>query len=78
MANICIVEDDQNHAYALQEKVKAIGHTVQKICVSFEAALQTIKQSTPNIILLNIYLQYDNEGIQLAQVIKSFSSIPII
>ncbi|WP_298517104.1 LytTR family DNA-binding domain-containing protein [uncultured Kordia sp.] len=78
MAKICIVEDDQNHAYALQEKVKAIGHAVQQICTTFEEALQAIQQNIPDIILLDINLQNDNEGIQLAKVIKSFSSIPII
>ncbi len=78
MAKICIVEDDQNHAHALQEKVKAIGHTVVQICATFEAALLAIKQNTLDLILLDINLQHDNEGIQLAKVIKSFSSIPII
>jgi DNA-binding LytR/AlgR family response regulator len=78
MASICIVEDNPNHAYALQQKVHAIGHTVQHICDTFEAALSVIKQHTIDVILLDINLQKDNEGIQLAQVIKSFSSIPII
>lgn len=78
MANICIVEDDQNHAYALQEKVKAIGHTVLKICATFEEALQAINQNKPDVILLDINLKNDNAGIQLAKVITSFSSIPII
>jgi DNA-binding LytR/AlgR family response regulator len=78
MANICIVEDDPNHAYTLQEKVSAIGHSVQHICHTFQEALQVIKQHTIDVILLDINLQQDHEGIQLAQVIKSFSSIPII
>ncbi len=78
MANICIVEDDQNHAYALQEKVKAIGHTVFKICATFEEALQVININKPDVILLDINLKNDNDGIQLAHVIKSFSTIPII
>ncbi|QHI37409.1 Transcriptional regulatory protein ZraR [Kordia antarctica] len=78
MANICIVEDDQNHAYALQEKVKAIGHTVLKICATFEEALRIIKKNIPDVILLDINLKNDNDGIQLAHAIKSFSTIPII
>ncbi|MGH1387414.1 LytR/AlgR family response regulator transcription factor [Kordia sp.] len=78
MAKICIVEDDQNHAFALQEKVKAIGHTVQQICATFEDAILAIKKNIPDVILLDINLKHDNDGIQLGQVIKSFSSIPII
>jgi DNA-binding LytR/AlgR family response regulator len=78
MAKICIVEDDQNHAYALQEKVKSIGHTVLKICTTFEEALLVIKKNIPDVILLDINLKNDNDGIQLAHAIKSFSTIPII
>ncbi|MBC8755285.1 response regulator transcription factor [Kordia sp. YSTF-M3] len=78
MANICIVEDDQNHAYALQEKVKAIGHTVLKISATFEEALLAIKTNKPDVILLDINLKNENDGIQLAHAIKSFSTIPII
>ncbi|MEM6684478.1 MAG: response regulator transcription factor [Bacteroidota bacterium] len=78
MANICIVEDDSNHAFTLQEKVKAIGHSVHSICTTFEEVIQIVQENSPDLILLDINLQTDYEGIHIAQVVRRFSSIPII
>lgn len=75
-AKILIVEDEVLIAEYLQNILKSNGYHHTKIVHTEAEAYEKINSFSPNIILLDINLEGNNEGIVVAQNIAS--SIPII
>jgi two-component system response regulator HydG len=70
MAKILIVEDQFIEAHNLQLILERAGYEVCTIADSVVLALQVIKQEQPDMILLDIQLQGDLTGIDLAQTLN--------
>lgn len=78
MARIFIVEDNDIHLKTLESKVKLLGYQIAGTAKRAIDALSKIKKTDLDVILLDINLNGDNDGIPLANQIKEFSNIPII
>ena len=77
-ANILIVEDELLIAKNTANKLKKIGYNVLKIVPSGQAALQFIQQQKPDLILMDVVIKGEIDGIETATRIKSTLDIPII
>jgi PAS domain S-box-containing protein len=77
-AKILVVEDEWIIANAIQISLKRMGYTVTGIVSSGEKAITKIEKSMPHLVLMDIVLQGDIDGIELADKIKDKFNIPVI
>ena len=77
-ANILIVEDELLIAKNTANKLKKIGYNVLKIVPSGQAALQFVQQQKPDLILMDVVIKGEIDGIETATRIKSTLDIPIV
>ncbi|MBD2207739.1 response regulator [Calothrix sp. FACHB-1219] len=75
---IMIVEDDYSLALNMQDILECWGYTVIDIANSGELAIKKAYQLQPNLILMNIRLYGEIDGIQAAEEIWHNLQIPII
>ena len=78
MTRIYIVEDNLNHLDLLRLKVESIGHEVVGSSQTSINALANIQSKNPDVVLVDINLNGDNEGISLAHEIKEFTDAAVI
>ena len=75
---IIVVEDDEITALNLNLSLKKQGYDVVAICDNEAQAKQKISALMPNLILIDISLQENNDGIELAKVVKQEYNLPFI
>ena len=76
--NILIIEDSVSFALELEMKLIQLGHTVVGPAIdNAQDALEVIKNTSPDLIMMDIHLKGQERGTELAERIKYFS-IPII
>ena len=76
--NILIVEDERIIAIDLQRRLEKFGYHVTAIAATGAQALESIEAELPDIILMDIMLAGDMDGIQTAQIVKERHEIPVI
>ncbi|HEY9246130.1 MAG TPA: response regulator, partial [Candidatus Methanoperedens sp.] len=62
----------------LQNRLKRMGYSVPSIASSGEEAIKKAKENRPDIVLMDIVLQGDMDGIEAAEKIRSLFDIPVI
>jgi signal transduction histidine kinase/DNA-binding NarL/FixJ family response regulator len=77
-ASILIVEDDRSTALLLQHHVRLSSFDVSGIAMSGDEALAACERDRPNVVLMDIALSGDMDGIQAAELIRSRFNIPVI
>jgi PAS domain S-box-containing protein len=75
---ILIVEDSFIVAFHLQSTLEGEGYSVLGTCDSGEAAIAFIKNQKPDLVLMDIMLTGQIDGIQTAGIIKEKYSLPVI
>jgi DNA-binding LytR/AlgR family response regulator len=75
---ILIVEDEMIIGANIALQLTNLGYDVLGIIPRAEEVLIQIRQTLPDILLLDIYLKGDLDGIELAHVIQKEFKIPII
>jgi len=75
---VFIVEDNEEHLASLRSKIALLGYETIGTCRSSIGALDKIKKAGPDIVLLDINLHGDNEGIHLANKIGQSCNASII
>lgn len=76
--NVLLVEDEQIMALDLKEKLEAMGFVVSAVTDSGEQAFSMAGQAHPDLILMDILLKGENDGIETAGKIRENFNIPII
>jgi len=76
--NIIIVEDDEITALNLNLSLQKHGYRVLAICNNTKEAKTKIEKYKPDIVLLDISLEDENDGIELAKCIGTQCNIPFI
>jgi light-regulated signal transduction histidine kinase (bacteriophytochrome) len=76
--NILIVEDEGVLAFQLALDLERMGHTVAGIYASGEEALQGMETARPDLVLIDIKLQGEIDGIETAGHMHQRYGIPII
>ncbi|WP_456462020.1 LytR/AlgR family response regulator transcription factor [Lutibacter sp.] len=75
---ILIVEDEPIIASDIEMSLEEIGYEVVGIEEDAESALQSIKNNKPDLVLLDINLDRDMDGIILAEEINLHFNIPFV
>jgi two-component system, response regulator PdtaR len=75
---IFIVEDESILALGLKKKLEKLGYTVTDIAASGEETIDKIAKNTPDLILMDIVIKGDMDGIETAEKLKESLSIPVI
>ena len=75
---ILIVEDEMIIAYDIQMTLESLGYDVTGIACNADEALQLINENRPDLVLLDINLEGDTDGIMLAEDINYSFQIPFI
>lgn len=77
-AKILVVEDEGLTAMELQRKLKTWGYDVPSFAFSRKDAVKKAKEIKPDLILMDIMLKGQGDGIDAANEIKNIRDIPII
>jgi signal transduction histidine kinase len=75
---IQIVEDETIIAMEVEDRLKTIGYEVTSISASGEEAIVKAEQDNPDLILMDIVLQGNVDGIEAAERIRTSMDIPIV
>lgn len=77
-AKILVVEDEGLTAMELQRKLKTWGYDVPSFAFSRKDAVKKAKEIKPDLILMDVMLKGQGDGIDAANEIKNIRDIPII
>jgi PAS domain S-box-containing protein len=77
-ANILIVEDERLVAGYLADSLVTLGYAVSGIAASGEEALRRAEEKCPDLALLDIKLQGEMDGVDLARAMRARFDIPVI
>ncbi len=75
---VLIVEDEGIVALSIRETLKKLGYVVTGICATGEDAIQKTGETLPDVVLMDIHLKGDMDGISATEKISSLYDIPVI
>lgn len=77
-ATILVVEDDINVAAVLEARLESFGYKVCDIARTGQKAIEGQNRHEPDLVLMDILLEGDMNGIEAAEQISAKSEVPII
>ncbi len=77
-AKILIVEDEAIIAMKIESSLQNLGHEVTSIVDTGEKAIEKADKDKPDIILMDIRIKGEMDGIAAAEIIRTQFQIPII
>ena len=77
-ARIMIVEDEWTVAEEIKMVLQSFEYTVTSMSSSGEEAIRNAEQDKPDLVLMDIVLEGEMDGIEAANEIRSRFNIPII
>ncbi|AXV39132.1 response regulator [Methanobacterium sp. BAmetb5] len=75
---ILVVEDERILALSLKKKLEKLGFTVTGTVSTGEEAMESAQQEQPELVLMDIVLKGEMDGIETAKLLISLYNIPII
>jgi CheY-like chemotaxis protein len=78
MAKISIVEDEHIVAWDIKETLEKLGHTVVDRVVSGEDAIRSAQINQPDLVLMDIRLEGEMDGITAGSEIYHQLNIPVV
>ena len=78
MAKILVVEDESVVAWHVQEALHKLGHEVIKVATTGREAIQLAAQTRPHLVLMDIRLQGDLDGVAAAENIYFQLDVPVV
>lgn len=75
---ILIVEDIHSIEIDVKNRLEEIGYHVHPIVLSSEKAMESIENEPPDIVLMDINLEGEKNGIETAQEIQQNFDIPVV
>ncbi len=76
--SVLIVEDDKLISLVQERLLKKLGFEVKGKAKSGSEAIEKVKSSSPDLILMDISLAGDMDGIETMTEIRKFSDTPVI
>ncbi len=77
-ARILVVEDEGIVARDIQRRLKALGYDAERWVTSAAKALAEVAQDPPDLILMDIQLKGDRDGIEAAESIQVEHDVPVV
>lgn len=75
---ILIVEDEGIVAEDIRRSLQKLGYVVSSVVSSGEAAVKKAEENNPDLVLMDIVLQGEMDGIEAAERIHSHFNIPVV
>lgn len=75
---ILIVEDERVVAKDIAATLRKLGYAVLPTASTAEDAVRLAKQEAPDLLLMDIYLRGELDGIEVAQAIKLERHVPVV
>lgn len=75
---ILVVEDESIIAEDIRMNLEDLGYTVPAVVSSGEAAILKVKETGPDLVLMDIMLKGEMDGIDTAEKIHSNFNIPVV
>jgi DNA-binding LytR/AlgR family response regulator len=76
--NVLVVEDESIVSKDIQHSLKKLGYNVVGAAASGDRAIELARSEKPDIILMDIMLKGEMNGIETAEVMKNELGIPVI
>jgi len=78
ISTVLIVEDERLLAMALRSTFVSLGIQVLDTVSTYEEAVSKTNQLHPDLIIMDIHLESEKNGVQAAEAIRRFSHAPIV
>lgn len=75
---ILVVEDESIVAMDIKHRAEGLGYSVTGITPSGEGAIQKASETRPDLVLMDIVLKGDMDGVEAAQRIRDSLDIPVV
>jgi two-component system cell cycle sensor histidine kinase/response regulator CckA len=75
---VLVIEDERIVAKDIQSRLKKLGFEVPVVCTSGQEALQKVLESPPHVVLMDIHLKGEQDGVEIAKQLYHNFHIPII
>lgn len=76
--NVLVVEDESIVSKDIQHSLKKLGYNVVGAAATGEKAVELANETKPDVVLMDIMLKGDMNGIEAADKIRATMSIPVI
>ncbi len=77
-AQVLVVEDASIIAKDIQDMLRRLGYAVSAVASSGEEAVQKAAETHPDLVLMDIVLKGDMDGVEAAQQIRDRFHIPVV
>jgi CheY-like chemotaxis protein len=78
LAQILIAEDEMIVVMELQARLKDAGYAVAAVATSGKEAVEKALQTRPDLVLMDIRLKGEMNGIETARAIQAHLDIPVV
>lgn len=75
---ILVVEDERILAMDLEMCLTDMGHAITGVAATAEEAIQKAEETLPDVVLMDIMLDSEMDGIETAEIIRRRFGVPII
>lgn len=75
---ILVVDDERLVAMGIKEKLDKLNYDVVGIAATGEEAVEAVLEKNPDVVLMDIVLKGDMDGIETAETIHTYQDTPII
>ncbi|MES3007849.1 MAG: EAL domain-containing protein [Pseudomonadota bacterium] len=75
---VLVVEDENIVALDLKRRLKKLGYDVIGMASNANRALNLVEEHVPDIVLMDIHIQGNTDGIEIARILYEKYSIPVI
>jgi PAS domain S-box-containing protein len=76
--SVLIVEDEQLVALDLQQTLKRMGYDAFALAASGDEAISRSKERRPDIVLMDIHLRGDRDGVETAEQFRAELDVPVV
>lgn len=76
--NLMLVEDERVVAFDLKNQLQSLGYRVGAMVGSGEQAVRQVADVAPDLVLMDIHLEGDMDGVEAATEIQARHRIPVI
>jgi putative two-component system response regulator len=77
-AKILVVEDEKIVALDINNTLTKLGYDVPALVASGDEAIQAVKRTKPDLVLMDIVLKGDIDGIEAAEIIRHRYGTPLV
>jgi two-component system, response regulator PdtaR len=75
---ILVVEDEHIVAMGIKKMLKSLGYTVTGVASSGKDAISKAESTFPDVVLMDIMLKGDMDGVEAAKEIRERFDVPVV